>query len=64
MRTPIFLSFVLLLSPLMTPRFPSIAPAQKPAGEMNSTALDQFKGTSAATLIVKEGPLIHFMSFG
>ena len=38
--------------------------SREQAVQANATALDQFKGTEAGTLVVKEGPLIHFMSFG
>ncbi|MFN2530674.1 MAG: hypothetical protein ABR555_05205 [Pyrinomonadaceae bacterium] len=34
------------------------------AVQANATALEQFKGTEVGTLVVNEGPLIHFMSFG
>lgn len=38
-------------------------PNQKTTGQISTAALDAFKGTEGSTLVVKQGPLLNFMSF-
>jgi hypothetical protein len=66
MSIRILVGLVLLLPSPITPGFQINASRFPPKAtrHINGTALEQFKGTEAGTLVVKEGPLIHFMSFG